>query len=87
MRGGEYWRTLTATMLHFSLVHLVINGWVLFQLGRTGLRADDVRVLPPHTLPKTTSGKIQRRKSRSLYLEGKLTPRAAAGKSRSARTT
>ena len=31
---GELWRTLTASMLHFSLIHLAINTWVLFQLGR-----------------------------------------------------
>lgn len=34
VQNGDYWRLLTATMLHFSLVHLAINAWVMFQLGR-----------------------------------------------------
>ncbi|GIW87494.1 MAG: hypothetical protein KatS3mg108_1818 [Isosphaeraceae bacterium] len=34
IQRGELWRLLTATMLHFSFVHLAINAWVLFQLGR-----------------------------------------------------
>jgi acyl-CoA synthetase (AMP-forming)/AMP-acid ligase II len=45
----------------------------------TGIRADVVRLLPPHTLPKTTSGKIQRRKARSLYLGAALRPAADGG--------
>ncbi|MEO0601666.1 MAG: AMP-binding protein, partial [Myxococcota bacterium] len=36
------------------------------------LRIADVRCLPPGTLPKTSSGKLQRRKARELYLQGKL---------------
>jgi acyl-CoA synthetase (AMP-forming)/AMP-acid ligase II len=39
-------------------------------LAATGIRADHVRLLPPQTLPKTTSGKIQRRKARQLFREG-----------------
>ena len=33
----------------------------------TGIHADHIRLLPPQTLPKTTSGKIQRRLSRTLF--------------------
>lgn len=31
---GQVWRVLTATFLHFSLVHLAINALVMYQLGR-----------------------------------------------------
>jgi fatty-acyl-CoA synthase len=44
-----------------------------------GLTLDDVVVLPPGALPKTSSGKLQRSKTRELYetgeLMGRLTPR------------
>lgn len=39
-----------------------------------GLRPDALQILPPRTLPKTTSGKIQRRKARQLYLDRALRP-------------
>lgn len=32
--AGEVWRTLTATFIHFSLIHLGVNLFGLFQLGR-----------------------------------------------------
>ncbi|MEZ4360466.1 MAG: AMP-binding protein [Kofleriaceae bacterium] len=35
-----------------------------------GTPADHVRLLPPGSLPKTSSGKLRRRQSRSMYLEG-----------------
>ena len=38
------------------------------------VRPDAVKLLPPHVLPKTTSGKIQRRLSRQLYLEDRFRP-------------
>ena len=38
----------------------------------TGLSPKDVVVLPPHTLPKTSSGKVQRSATRELYLNGLL---------------
>lgn len=31
---GQVWRAVTATFLHFSLVHLLINTLVMYQLGR-----------------------------------------------------
>jgi fatty-acyl-CoA synthase len=36
------------------------------------LRAHDIVVLPKGTLPKTSSGKLQRRKTREMYLQGTL---------------
>jgi acyl-CoA synthetase (AMP-forming)/AMP-acid ligase II len=48
-------------------------------LAATGIRADAVRLLPPHTLPKTTSGKIQRRKARALHTANDLKAEAKAG--------
>jgi len=36
------------------------------------LRISDLQCLPPGTLPKTSSGKLQRRKAREMYMQGKL---------------
>lgn len=41
----------------------------------TGCRPDRVILVPPRTLPKTSSGKIQRFKARQWYLDGSLTTR------------
>ncbi|NTU60694.1 MAG: fatty acyl-AMP ligase, partial [Deltaproteobacteria bacterium] len=41
----------------------------------TGCRPDRVILVPHHTLPKTSSGKIQRFKARQWYLEGTLEAR------------
>jgi rhomboid protease GluP len=30
---GQYWRLITATLLHIGYVHMLLNGWALFQLG------------------------------------------------------
>lgn len=38
-----------------------------------GVQPDDVRLIAPGALPKTSSGKIQRDKARKLYLQGALT--------------
>jgi len=44
----------------------------------TGLVVDDVLILPAGTLPKTSSGKLQRTKARELYEQNELKPRASS---------
>jgi len=34
IRHGEYWRLLTAMFMHGGWLHLAVNLWALFQLGR-----------------------------------------------------
>jgi fatty-acyl-CoA synthase len=57
---------------------------------RAGVVADDIVLIPPNTLPKTSSGKVRRQETRAQYLEGRLgdaphrTP--ASGASQGART-
>ncbi len=43
-------------------------------VAATGLSADRVIVLPPGTLPRTSSGKLRRREALARYLAGRLTP-------------
>jgi fatty-acyl-CoA synthase len=43
-----------------------------------GLTLDDVIALPPGALPKTSSGKLQRAKTRDLYETGELMGRSGA---------
>jgi fatty-acyl-CoA synthase len=33
-----------------------------------------VELVPPRTLPRTTSGKLSRSKARALYLSGEIVP-------------
>jgi fatty-acyl-CoA synthase len=42
-----------------------------------GAPPDSVEVLPPHSIPKTSSGKLRRSETRRLYLEGKLGKKTA----------
>ena len=44
-------------------------------LAVLGAPADDVRIVPPHTVPKTPSGKIRRSACRDIYLRGDAGPR------------
>jgi 1-acyl-sn-glycerol-3-phosphate acyltransferase len=37
-----------------------------------GAPPDSVRLLPPHSIPKTSSGKLRRSETRKLFLDGKL---------------
>lgn len=41
-------------------------------LAATGLRLDSVVVVPPRTIPRTTSGKVRRSRCRELLLAGEL---------------
>lgn len=41
-------------------------------LARTGLLLKDIVLLPPGTIPKTTSGKVQRARVRAMYEAGEL---------------
>ncbi len=34
VRAGEWWRLVTAALLHGSLLHLAVNSFMLYQLGR-----------------------------------------------------
>lgn len=45
-----------------------------------GFRPDVVQVVPPRTLPKTSSGKLQRFKARQRYLDGNLNRLGKEGK-------
>ena len=45
-------------------------------LRSTGLAADEVVVLPPGTLPRTSSGKLRRGEALRLHLAGELAPPA-----------
>jgi fatty-acyl-CoA synthase len=42
-----------------------------------GAPPDSVEMLPPHSIPKTSSGKLRRSETRRLFLEGKLGKKAA----------
>jgi fatty-acyl-CoA synthase len=44
--------------------------------GRLGVTPDAVVVVPPRTLPRTSSGKIRRQKTREAYALGRLSARA-----------
>ncbi len=48
-------------------------------LEALSLRVDDVLIVPPGTLPKTSSGKLQRARTAELYASGKL-GKTASGK-------
>ena len=42
-----------------------------------GVPPDVVELVPPHSIPKTSSGKLRRSETRRLFLEGKLGKRVA----------
>ena len=43
----------------------------------TGAPPDLVELLPPHSIPKTSSGKLRRSETRTLFIDGKLGKKAA----------
>ena len=45
----------------------------------TGCRPDQVVLVPPRSLPKTSSGKLQRFKTQALYLDGTIHSRGVSG--------
>ena len=50
----------------------------------TGLTVDDVAIVDVGTIPKTSSGKLQRARARELYERGELRPKKDDGKMRTA---
>jgi rhomboid protease GluP len=36
--GGQWWRLLTSTFIHFGILHIALNMWALYQSGRTAER-------------------------------------------------
>src|SRR5262249_41615144 len=32
--GGQYWRVITSCFLHIGIIHLLLNMWCLWSLGR-----------------------------------------------------
>jgi fatty-acyl-CoA synthase len=48
-------------------------------LDKVGIRVDTIELLPPGSLPKTSSGKLQRKKTQELYQSGKLKKKKASG--------
>lgn len=46
-------------------------------VGELGIPPDQVLLVPPRTIPKTSSGKLQRSACKALYLSGKLSKKAA----------
>ena len=52
-----------------------------------GLTLDDVVALPPGALPKTSSGKLQRAKTRELYETGELMGRTGAARREASSTS
>ncbi|HNC97462.1 MAG TPA: fatty acyl-AMP ligase [Myxococcota bacterium] len=48
-------------------------------LQQTGLRVDEVILLEPGTLPRTSSGKIRRSATLSLFIQGRLLPPEKVG--------
>lgn len=62
-----------------------LRGEVMAQLrGSLGLGLDDAVALPPGSLPKTSSGKLQRTRLRALYEAGELAKLAVAAQQRRA---
>ncbi len=64
----EVRRAFISTLDPFEIVGAIQESIVL----NHGVRASEVVLVNPRTLPRTTSGKLQRPQARDLYLAGKL---------------
>ena len=54
---------------------------------KTGCRPDQIVLVPPRSLPKTSSGKLQRFKTKALYLDGTIHSRGITGRCTSGLST
>ncbi len=59
---------------HYASITKELKGAIR---GQIGLVPEEVLLVPPGTLPKTSSGKLQRTQARRLYLEGSLPLRSS----------
>ncbi|PTH85792.1 fatty-acid--CoA ligase [Streptomyces sp. A244] len=73
---AEHARTALLTELDVAAVARAVRGAVS---ARHGLRLADVVLVPPGTVPRTSSGKVSRALTRARYLEGAYGGRARAG--------
>ncbi|MCK8433425.1 fatty acyl-AMP ligase [Streptomyces sp. D2-8] len=73
---AEHARTARLTELDVPAVTRAVRGAVS---ARHGLRLADVVVVPPGTVPRTSSGKVSRALTRARYLEGAYGGPARAG--------
>lgn len=74
----DTWRERLVLVAEVARSHKTSDNVALFQAMRSELAAsigvvpDEIVLIPPHAIPRTSSGKIQRRACRSAYLNGSL---------------
>jgi long chain fatty acid CoA FadD26 len=73
---AEHARTAHLAELDVPALVRAVRGAVS---ARHGLRLADVVVVPPGTVPRTSSGKVSRALTRARYLEGVYGGQARAG--------
>ncbi|MZF84913.1 fatty acyl-AMP ligase [Streptomyces sp. SID5643] len=73
---AEHARTAPLAKVDVAAVARAVRGAVS---ARHGLRLADVVLVPPGTVPRTSSGKVSRALTRTRYLEGAYGGRARAG--------
>lgn len=75
--GTEQLIIVAETREKRSPVHERLVNDIIEQITRTiGDPPDKIVIVPPKTIPKTSSGKLQRSSTKDLYLQGKLTKRS-----------